>query len=147
METMKTRDDIGYEVKTLDNLFGRRIDAFMENSGLRDVTRMHAWIIGFLYRNRDRDVFQRDVEAEFRVARSTATNILQLMVRKGYITKEPVAYDDRLKKLILTDKGIEVEKLTQRNIGEIERQLSSSITAEEKAEFLRIIRKLKASLE
>ena len=147
METMKTRDDIGYEVKTLDNLFGKRIDAFTENSELRDVTRMHAWIIGFLYRNRDRDVFQRDVEAEFRVARSTATNILQLMVRKGYITKEPVAYDDRLKKLILTDKGIEIEKLIQRNIGEIERQLSSSITAEEKAEFLRIIRKLKASLE
>lgn len=147
METMKTRDDIGYEVKTLDNLFGKRIDAFTENSELRDVTRMHAWIIGFLYRNRDRDVFQRDVEAEFRVARSTATNILQLMVRKGYITKEPVAYDDRLKKLILTDKGIEIEKLIQRNIGEIEHQLSSSITAEEKAEFLRIIRKLKASLE
>ncbi len=147
METMRTRDDIGYEVKTLDNLFGKRIDAFTENSELRDVTRMHAWIIGFLYRNRDRDVFQRDVEAEFRVARSTATNILQLMVRKGYITKEPVAYDDRLKKLILTNKGIEIEELIQRNIGKIERQLSSSITAEEKAEFLRIIRKLKASLE
>lgn len=147
METMRTRDDIGYEVKKLDNLFSRRINSFTEHSDLKDVTRMHAWIIGFLYRNRNRDIFQRDVEAEFQVARSTATNVLQLMVRKGYIIKEPVDYDDRLKKLILTDKGMQVEALIQRNIGEIEARLSSSITAEEKAEFLRIIRKLKASLE
>ena len=32
-------------------------------------------------------VFQRDIEREFSITRSTVTNILQLMERKGYIQR------------------------------------------------------------
>ena len=36
-------------------------------------------------------MFQRDVEAEFNIRRSTATGILQLMEKNGFLLREPVA--------------------------------------------------------
>ena len=58
------------------------------------------------YNNRDRDIFQKDVETEFSIGRSTVTNILKLMEKKGYIRREAVPQDGRLKRLVLLDKGM-----------------------------------------
>lgn len=144
---MEENPCIGYEIKALDNLIRRKMEGYVRGSELRDVTRMHAWIIGFLYRNQDKDMFQRDVEAEFSITRSTATNILQLMVKKGYITRIPVDYDDRLKKLVLSDEAIRIHKMAMNNIDAMERSLAECITEKEYSEFMRILLKIKASLE
>ena len=40
------------------------------------------------------------------ITRSTVTNILQLMERKGYIERRSVPQDARLKQLVLTEEGI-----------------------------------------
>ena len=74
-----------------------------------ETTGMQGWIIGFLHRNEDRDMFQRDVEAEFNIRRSTATGILQLM-EKTASSAGAVAYDARLKKLVLTPKALAVHE-------------------------------------
>ena len=80
---------IGYEVRTLDNMIGRLVNAYQskvdEKAG---ITRMQAWIIGYLYRNSGQDIFQKDLEAEFQIARSTASGILQVMEKKNLITRQ-----------------------------------------------------------
>lgn len=88
------------------------IRRYFENSPNRkmaeNLTGSNGRIIGFLYDRRDRDVFQRDIERDFGITRSTASKVVELMRKKGYIEKSPVSYDARLKKLTLTDKASEL---------------------------------------
>ena len=98
---MKGERHVGGEIRMLSNLIKRCMDDGMPP----ETTGMQGWIIGFLHRNEDRDMFQRDVEAEFNIRRSTATGILQLMEKNGFLLREPVAYDARLKKLVLTERS------------------------------------------
>ena len=72
------------QLRRVDNLIFRRLNQFSRANGVEQTTPMHGWIIGYLYRHRDTPVFQRDIEREFSITRSTVTNILQLMERKGY---------------------------------------------------------------
>ena len=66
---MKGERHVGGEIRVLSNLIKRCMDDGMPP----ETTGMQGWIIGFLHRNEDRDMFQRDVEAEFNIRRSTAT--------------------------------------------------------------------------
>ena len=57
------------------------------------------------------DIYQRDIEDVFEIRRSTATGILQLLERDGYIERVSVPTDARLKKIVLTDKAKELQTL------------------------------------
>lgn len=145
---MDYRKRIGFEVRTLSNLIHRTI----ENSNtIRDVnklTGMHGFVIGYLYDNLNKkDIFQRDIETDFSIRRSTVTGILQLMEKNGLITREPVEYDARLKKLVLTPKAIAIHQSIESEIVQIEARLTKGLTEEEINNFLDIIEKLKKNME
>lgn len=78
------------QLRRVNNLIFRKIGQIARTNGVEAVTPMHGWIMEYLYRNSDTPVFQRDIEREFSITRSTVTNILQLMERKGYITRQSV---------------------------------------------------------
>ena len=145
---MSQRRRIGFEVKTLSNLLKRRIE---KSNALRDankLTGMHSFVIGYLYDNRGkRDIFQKDIETEFTIRRSTATGILQLMEKNGLIEREAVGYDARLKKLILTEKAIAIHHSITKEIDEVEAQLLKGLTEEEISNFLVTLEKLKKNIE
>ena len=92
-----------------------RIHRFFENSPnkktIDSITGTHGWIIAFLACNKGKDVFQKDVEREFDVTRSTASKVIDLMEQKGLVTREKVPCDARLKKLVLTQKAQELSEL------------------------------------
>ena len=109
-ECCRAERQIGYEVRTLNQVIGRLVNSYQskvdEKAG---INRMQGWIIGYLYRHSEEAVFQKDLEAEFQMARSTASGILQAMEKKGLITREPIPRDARLKRLVLTEKGMEFQ--------------------------------------
>ncbi len=141
---MQTEDkNIVFELKTLDRLMRKTIEK--EFAALEDddqMTRMHHWIIGYLYREQDKDIFQRDVEAEFKISRSTTSSMLTLMEKKGLIVRQGVPGDARLKKLTLTEKARQLHLLHINKINEIDAVINGAITPEEKQEMLKIIGKL-----
>ena len=53
----------------------------------------------------DRDVYQKDLEGEFGITRSTASRVLRLMEQKGLLERQSVPHDARLKKLVLTERS------------------------------------------
>jgi DNA-binding MarR family transcriptional regulator len=55
------------------------------------LTIMQNWIIGFLDMNEGKEIFQKDIEAEFNIRRSTATGILKLMEKNGFINRQTSA--------------------------------------------------------
>ncbi len=145
---MNRKDTLGFQIKTLDNLFFRNMIAYEASQrGMDEVTVMHGWILGFLFENSEREIFQKDIETEFSIARSTVTSIVKLMEKKGYICRESVEQDARLKKLVLTEKG---RKIHEQHIGYVdilEERCKRNITQEELEAFQAVAEKLKRNLE
>lgn len=129
---------LGRMVKQLS----RRIERQLPCPPTNDITLHHGRIIGYLWHNRDKDIFQRDIEKEFGIRRSTATRLLQLMESNGLITREQVMSDARLKKIVLTQKAVEMEQEIHKVIDSFEEQLSQAFTPEEEKEFRRLLGKL-----
>ena len=138
---------IGKEIRMLSNRIKRAIDESGCGLQAEDLTAIQGYILGFLQHNLDRDIYQRDIEREFRIRRSTATGILQNMEKNGYITRAPVEHDGRLKKLCLTEKAERRHDEIHRNIENIERQLRKGISQEEIETFLAIVGRMAENLE
>ncbi|MDO5346542.1 MAG: MarR family transcriptional regulator [Lachnospiraceae bacterium] len=144
---MENTGRVSYEIKTLDHMIVRRIMNISLKNGMDQVTVMHGWIIGYLYDHQDEDVYQKDLETEFCIARSTVANILKLMEKKGYIKRVSVERDARLKKIILTEKSREIQRqnfIDMHNM--VEKQLRKDISEEDMENFIRIISKMKENL-
>ena len=143
---MNERRDVGICARTLCNLIKRNFVNSKAREHLENMTGTHGYIVGYLFENRDHDVFQRDIEKQFSVRRSTATNILKLMEKNGLIIRQPVPYDARLKKIILTDKAIEPHDKIDRDIEEIEKRAVKGISEEELDLFFATAEKIKKNL-
>lgn len=140
---------IGFELKTLHNLIGHYFESVRSTPPMDSITRMQGWIIGYLGKqeNQGQSVFQKDVENQFAIRRSTATGILQLMEKNGLLIRESVEQDARLKKLVLTPKAREIHAIIIRDMQRMEQVLSSGITDQEKQAFFAVLDKIKANLE
>ena len=139
---------IGYEIKTLDKMIGRAVMNISMKNGMDQVTVMHGWIIAYLYDNQHREIYQKDLETEFRITRSTVTNILQLMEKKGYIERVSVERDARLKKLILTEKAKQIQRQNFIDMhNKLDKQITKDISEEEMEVFLKVMQKMKQNLE
>lgn len=144
---MEKKDHIGIEVKRLDNEIHSRMAVYRSEKNQGELTMMQSWILGFIYRNPQREIFQKDIEAKFSIARSTATGILQLMEKNGYIRRISLPRDARMKKLELTPKGIQMQEITLENIQRMENKLREGISQEDIEIFFRVIRKMRSNVE
>lgn len=131
---------IGRELLRLNNVIRRY---FCKNNctgkNKDEVTGTNLRIIRFLKANEDRDVYQKDVEKEFGITRSTASRVLMLMEEKGLVQRLSVEQDARLKKLILTEKSAMLgEKM--RIVGEqADARLMEGFTEEEQNQLYAFI--------
>ncbi len=147
---MERGDDrwIGFELKSVNNLIRRKMDNSFLVNGLDEVVGMQGPMLGYIHENsQKRDVFQRDIEKEFNIRRSTATVVLQNLEQKGFLVREPVDYDARLKKIVLTQKAIEHNNMIRERITAFNKALEKGITDSEKETFFRILDKIKNNLD
>ena len=138
----------GHEIKMLSNLLKRQISSTFseEEESIKHVTGVQARILGYLYHHREQEIFQRDIEAEFLIRRSTVTGILQLMEKNGLIYRQPVARDARLKQLMLTEKAKEEQQRIEKRIDRFEAKLTQGISEEEMETFYRVTEQMKRNL-
>lgn len=139
--------DVGREIHALSNLLGRRIEAEKKQKGMQNVTPMQTWIIGYLHEHKGQDIFQRDIERDFTITRSTVTGILKLMEKNGLIYRVSVPEDARLKKLILTKTGEAMHQAVRQHIDDTERMLVQGFTEEEVDNFMSMMDRVRVNLE
>jgi len=139
---------IGLEFQSVHHLIRRRVDALLTEYGLQDLTQMQSFVIRFLREHQgEGDLFQRDLERQFHIRRATATGILQLMEREGLLYREPVDYDARLKKLVLTREAVELDEHICQTIQAVEGQALRGIAPEDLKAFWRVLDQMKRNLE
>lgn len=81
------------------------------------------WILVYLKEHEGNDVFQRDLEREFNITRSTASKNVDQLVDGGFIERVPVPGDARFKKLVLTGKAREILSIMRSDAEKFENEL------------------------
>ena len=137
---------IGMECRCVSNLVRRKMGETEAIKESQELTGMHGFVIGYLYNHQGEDVYQRDLEKRFEIRRSTATQMLSLMEKNGLILRQSVPHDARLKRLVLTEKAVDLHKNVVKEIEKIEGLLISGISQEELQTFFAVIDKVKANL-
>ncbi len=135
---------IGRMIHRLSNQLKRQ--SFMPGED-RSLTAMQKHVLQFiLMESIRRDLYQRDVEEEFRVRRSTATSMMQLLERNGFIRRESVAEDARLKKIVPTPKAKALRTKILENIQQMEKRLRQGISDAELHQCTCVLQKMLRNL-
>ncbi|VYT71834.1 MarR family transcriptional regulator [Clostridium tertium] len=135
---------VGRQINKLSHKIKRRIGKVGLEHG---ISGMQVKILGFIYINSSkRDIFQKNIEEEFDIRRSSVTSVLNLMEKNELIKRCSVSEDARLKKIIITDKGIEVNKLVYKEIVKIEEIISNTLSKDELDIFICNLERLNKNL-
>ena len=144
---MDREKDIGFSVRRLSNLIKRDVESSRIKLGIDPVKGINGWAIKYFYDNRDKDIFQKDFETEFSIRRSTASCILKTMEQKGLIERLSVESDARLKKIVLTNKAIEIHHKITEEIEHRELRLRQGIEPEDLEIFFKVMKQLSLNME
>ena len=146
---MEENTGLGIRLRKLNNAIRRYLDHNSEiMRELDNLTCSNKWIIGYLFdaEEEGRDVFQRDLEQNFGITRSTVSKVLSLLEKKELIKRESVSHDARLRKLVLTEKSCELGREMRREAEEMERRLRSGFSPEEIALMCSFIQRMQDNL-
>jgi MarR family transcriptional regulator for hemolysin len=137
---------IGPELWSLGNMIRRYFDFATHRKEIEAVTGNNGRIICFLADNADRDVYQKHLEEEFGITRSTASKVLRLMEQKGLITRHAVKRDARLKKIVLTEKAREIYSVMRYDKETMEQKLVRGFSEEEIVTLYAYIQRMKDNI-
>ena len=134
MQDENIHTNIGHKIRLVHNYIDRYFHNCWEQAGI-EPTRMQCATLHYLRHHVGEDVFQKDLEAAFSISGATATNILKVMEKEGLITRIPMEKDARLKKLEMTEKGMQYDKAAYANVVRLEEGIEKGFTEEELAVF------------
>ncbi len=137
--------ETGKVINKISNRLRRRSKAVQEAIGISGA---QGNILSYiLAEGEKRSIYQKDIEQEFGLRPSTATEVLKTLEGRGLIRRIPDERDGRYKKIVFTERASEIESAIKDEIMKSERLLLTGISQEEKEEFLRIAEKMLGNLE
>ena len=108
------------------------------------ITSTQGYVLGYLSRRQnagDLPIYAKDVEQHFGVKHSTVSGILQRLESKGFLLIEPDDTDRRCKKILLTEKALQIHGKILENIIATEELLYRDMTEQEQADFTALLQK------
>lgn len=140
-----TNNVIG-EIFKITHLLRRRVGCsdtdFHERIGVTGIR-----MVRYLAENSGKDIFQKDLEEKFSLRASSVSVTLKKLEHKGFIIREAVGYDARLKKIIVTDKLSEVQSEKSKQYDDLEKKIKDNMTIEEIKQLDYLLHKLSGILE
>lgn len=131
------------------NCTSTKIKRIIENldsiKKLDNISGTNGFIIVYIYKS-NKDVYQKDIEKEFGITRSTASNIISLMEKKGLIIRERVDSDARLRKLVLTDLAKEYSITVIKDLDSFNKKITKDISDDDIDVFLKVLNKIEDNL-
>lgn len=103
-------------------------------------------VLGFIYHNKEK-IYQKDIEKEFGITRSTASNTISLLEKKGFLKRNSSEEDQRLKSLVLTEKGINHVKIVSYELSKFDKEIEDNFTDDELNQFISYLEKLEKILD
>lgn len=147
------KNKVGFELITLGHLLKRERDRSNDDIKNRvlgegnNVMCTDLGIIGFLADNKEKEVYQKDIEQFFSLTAPSVSNKLRDLAKKDLVTREYSKVDTRLKQVLMTEKAEAIDIKMRDEIENFENRLDSLITTEEKEQLLSILTKIKTDFE
>ena len=123
---MEKKNEVTWALRSLLNQIRRLSEQRMPRD--RHITPSQGRVIGYIKHHPDAPVYQRDLEQEFQIRRSTASALLKAMVNNDLIRREPVASDARLKRLVLSARAEEFSDRVEREHAYIESVITQGVS-------------------
>lgn len=133
---------VGFLVRKLGNELRKSKERSEKADGMQNVTMMQRWILGYLAQSRDHDVYQRELETQLNIGKSTLTEVLHLMEKNDLVRRESSQDDGRCKRIVMTERARKIDSAISANIRETEKRLRQDIPEEDMKAFLRTIKKM-----
>ena len=134
---------IGMEIRVLSKYMGRYLDDIHGIDCM--LSGPQGLILIYLCEN-DEEVYQKDREKYFNIRRSTATGLLNSLEKNGYITKEPVENDKRMKKIKATEHAYSTVEKIDNHVIQLEKIMLDGIDEKEVKQFRNTISKMTLNL-
>ena len=130
---------LGQKSAAMNRRLKRYFDSFFADS---PITSIQGLVLDYLFRNRETDVFQKDLEEYLEIKGSSVTSILDNLEKNGYVRREAVDYDGRLKKLAITEKAYAIEEDIVERVNGYMYSLFRGIPEEEREVFYSVLCKM-----
>jgi DNA-binding MarR family transcriptional regulator len=137
---------VGYEIKTLENLITRKILLTAKDAGYPALTTVQIRIMRYLFLNKDKEIYQKDIEKNFVVRRSTASGIIDTMEKNGMLERVNTDLDLRSKRIVITEKYAGKMELLEELINKFQDELLDGVSDSELNTFFSVIDKMKENL-
>ncbi|MGN0802176.1 MAG: MarR family winged helix-turn-helix transcriptional regulator [Candidatus Faecivicinus sp.] len=144
---MNNRHAALLDIMCLANCLSRELGALNAERSSAGISRVNAQILEYLVSHEECDVFQKDIEEEFSIRRSTVSKVVRLMEMKGLIQREAVAQDARLKRLMLTDRAREIHRVASGEFAAFEERATKSLSDGEVQTLRTLLEKISCSLK
>ena len=105
-------------------------------------TPTHGWVLGYLYRHQEEEIYQKTLEEVLHMAPSSVASLAKNLEKGGYIKRVPVETDARLKKITLTSQGMECHMQAIACFEKVEEKAKENLSREETEQFFRILKKM-----
>lgn len=106
------------------------------------LTYTQATVIGYLKRNMDRDICQKDIEYSLGLTHPTVSSILSRMEESGMVVTEPMLSDHRYKKIMPTEKAVGSFGRIHEKIEKIKEKMFEGISPEQEEMVNRMVVKM-----
>lgn len=91
-------NQIGSNLTAVANFYNHRRTELQKKIYSNAFGASNGYIISYLCENEDKNIFQRDIEREFDLSRSTVSTILKELEKEGLIERKSVIYRRKVKK-------------------------------------------------
>lgn len=138
---------IGHALHALDATLRRYVETYSHKKAHAQLTGANTWVLLYIAENGSAPVYLRDIERRFGITRSTASKVVDTLVRRGFVERHTVEIDARLRRLTLTEKAQALIQSIERDREMIEETLLQGFTENERTTVLIYLERMRQNLE
>lgn len=137
---------VGFQLRELHIYIKRYIEAQDIDDEFKNLRGPQMWTLGYLHHHQHQSIFQKDIEENLSIRKSTASKLMERMLKNGLIETFANAEDRRMKEIHITSKGEEVLMHAHDKMKQMEEALRQNLNDKEIDQLFTLIEKIKQGI-
>ncbi|MFI3171853.1 MAG: MarR family transcriptional regulator [Eubacteriales bacterium] len=136
---MRQEDHLLHYFKKMHDKVEKQGNASLKEIGL---TLAQGHILGYLHHSEGYMAPLKEIERRMKVAQSTTAGMVSRLEHNGFVETKEDSVDKRIKIVVLTERGLESTQYIKASMDEIQNQVLSNLTDEEKESLMELLKKV-----
>ena len=133
--------------KSFINTIEAKVQEIAKENDIEHLAGPQGYAVVYLFKNRDKEVFIKDIEEKLQISKSVASNLIKRMTKNGFISIIPSSKDRRYKQVVLTTLGLEKAEAIITFHKTIHEQLLKGVDKTDLEAAYRVFKQIKENLE